>query len=94
MEDQAQRLQALAAENERLRAEIRRLKGEPPQPTPRPPVPAAPDRSSERERREARSRRKRSKNQTLRVDREEVRLVERASLPADAGLKGYAEVNV
>ena len=94
VEDQAQRLQALAAENERLRAEIRRLKGEPPRPTPRPPVKAAPDRSSERERWEPRPRHKRGKNATLRIDREEVRRIERASLPADAEFKGYAEVIV
>ena len=94
VEDQAQRLQALTAENERLRAEIRRLKGEPPRPTPRPQVPAAPDLSSERERRESRPGRKRGKNATLRIDREEVRRVERASLPADAEFKGYAEVIV
>jgi hypothetical protein len=94
VEDQAQRLQALAAENERLRAEIRRLRGEPPPPTPRPQVKATPDLSSERERREPRPWRKQGKNETLRIDREEVRRIERASLPADAEFKGYAEVIV
>jgi hypothetical protein len=94
IEDQNRRIQALTAENERLRAEIRRLKGEPPPPTARPQAGRAADLSSERERREPRAWRKQGKNETLRIDRVEVLRVERASLPADAEFKGYAEVVV
>lgn len=94
IEEQNQRIQALTAENERLRAEIRRLKGDPPKPTPRRQAGQAPDLSSERERHEPRAWRKQRKNETLRIDREEVLRVERASLPPDAEFKGYADVLV
>ena len=94
IEEQNQRIRALTAENERLRAEICRLKGEPPRPTPRPQAGQAPDLSSERERHEPRAWRKQGKNKTLRIDREEVLRVERASLPPDAEFKGYGDVIV
>ena len=94
IEEQNQRIRALTAENERLRAEICRLKGEPPRPTPCPQAGQAPDLSSERERHEPRAWRKRGKNKTLRIDREEVLRVERASLPPDAEFKGYGDVIV
>ena len=94
IEEQNQRLRDLTAENERLRGEIRRLKGEPPQPVPPGRGARATDLSSERERREPRPWRKQGKNERLRIDREEVVRLEWTDLPADAEFKGYAAVVV
>ncbi len=83
------------ADNQRLRDEVNRLKGEQGQPTikasPKPP-PA--DHSSEKERRKARQRSKSSKQAHLQIDREQVVEVNRVSLPADAEFKGYEDVVV
>ena len=67
-------LRAAQAENQRLRDEINRLKGEQGQPPTKPNVPpAAPrDHSSEQERRRPRERVKRAKNATLSIDREQI----------------------
>jgi hypothetical protein len=83
-------------EIQRLRDEVNRLKGEQGKPnikanTPQPP---RPDHSSEKERRKPRPRKKRSKKAAVRIDREQVLKVERASLPADAEFKGYEDVVV
>ena len=94
IEEQSQRIRDLTAENERLRTEMRRLKGEPPKPTPRPQTGPRADLSSERERREPRTWRKQGKNEPLCIDRTEVLPVERVSLPPDAEFKGYADVIV
>ncbi len=86
------------AENQRLRDEIYRMKGEQGKPkvkanAPKPPV-AASDHSSEKERHKPRRRSKGSKKAILQIDREKVVEVDRASLPVDAEFKGYEDVVV
>lgn len=86
----------LRAENQRLRDEINRLKGEQGKPhvkatTPKPP---ATDHSSEPERRQATARVKRGKRDSVVVDREQVLTVDPLRLPPDAQFKGYEEVVV
>ena len=86
------------AENQRLRDENNRLKGEQGKPkikanTAKPPGVAS-DHSSEKERHKPRRRSKGSKKAIVQIDREEVVEVDRASLPADAEFKGYADVVV
>ena len=89
-------LRAAQAENQRLRDEINRLKGEQGQPPTKPNVPpAAPrDHSSEQERRRPRERVKRAKNATLSIDREQILTLDPATLPPDAEFKGYEDVIV
>ena len=89
-------LRKAQAENQQLRDEINRLKGEQGQPPIKPntrPAPAL-DHSSEKERRKPRQRHKGHKTATIRIDREQVVEVERAGLPADAEFKGYEDVVV
>lgn len=83
-------------EIQRLRDEVNRLKGEQGKPNVKAntPQPSWPDHSSEKERRKPRQHQKRSKKATVRIDREQVLKVERASLPADAEFKGYEDVVV
>jgi hypothetical protein len=86
------------AENQRLRDEINRLKGEQGKPKikaniPKPVV-AGGVHSSEKERHKPRRRSKGSKKAVIHIDREEVAEVDRASLPADAEFKGYEDVVV
>ena len=86
------------AENQRLRDEINRLKGEQGKPQfkaqkPEAPAPAT-DHSSEKERRKPRQRHKKSKQAEIQIDREEVLEVPREDLPADAEFKGYERVVV
>ena len=88
-------LREAQAENQRLRDEINRLKGEQGKPkikanTAKPPV----DHSSEKERRKARQRHKSSKKATIAINREQVVEVDQARLPADAEFKGYEDVVV
>jgi hypothetical protein len=89
-------LRAAQAENQRLRDEIARLKGEQGQPPTKSntPVPPAPDHSSERERRRPTERVKRGKRNQIVIDRTQPLAVERALLPPDAQFKGYEEVVV
>ena len=86
------------AENQRLRDEINRLKGEQGKPQfkaqkPEAPAPAT-DHSSEKERRKPRQRHKKSKQAEIQIDREEVLEVPSEDLPADAEFKGYERVVV
>ena len=88
-------LRSAQADNQRLRDEINRLKGEPGRPTIKPnkPVPA-PDHSSERERHQPVERVKRSKLDRIVIDRTQEVAVDPALLPPDAEFKGYEEVVV
>jgi hypothetical protein len=96
VEELKQDNRSLRAENQRLRDEINRLKGEQGTPTIKPNVaPAAPpDYSSERERRPPQARGKRGPRAPIPIDREQVVLVDPATLPPDAEFKGYEEVVV
>jgi len=89
-------LRAAQAENQRLRDEINRLKGEQGQPPIKPntPPPAPTDHSSEQERRRAVERVKRGKRARIAPDRTQAVVVDPASLPPDAEFKGYEEVVV
>jgi hypothetical protein len=90
-------LRAAQEENQRLRDEINRLKGEQGKPTIKgnTPLPRAPTNySSERERRVPHDWKKGQKNPSLRVDREQILEVDRTLLPPDAEFKGYEDVIV
>jgi hypothetical protein len=88
----------LQTENQRLRDENNRLKGEHGQPqfkpNKRPPPPSPADQSSEAERRQPREWHKRSKLDRIPINRTETLTVDPAQLPADAEFKGYEEVVV
>lgn len=96
VEDLAQRNAELRGENQALRDELARLKGEQAKPTIRPAArPArATDHSSEAERRTPQPRTPRAKTALLVVDREQRLVCDRATLPADAQRKGYTRVLV
>ena len=97
VEDQKHENSELRAEVQRLRDEINRLKGEQGKPTikgNKPPPGQATKYSSEQERRTPKEWTKEKKNPTLRVDREQVLLVDPTTLPADAEFKGYEDVIV
>src|SRR3990172_2144057 len=82
------------AENQRLRDEVNRLKGEQGKPQIKANSPQSPsaDHSSEKERRKPRQRTKGGKKANIRIDREQVLEVDRVRLPMDAVFKGYEEV--
>jgi len=80
-------------ENQRLRDEINRLKGEQGKPKIKANKPTT-DLSSEKERRESKPRNERSKQDQIKIDREVVVKVDREHLPADSQFKGYEEVVV
>lgn len=96
IEKQAADLRDLQAENQRLRDEINRLKGEQGKPKIKgnTPPPASRDHSSEKERQKSRPRHKSRKNQNIKIDREEVLEVDPEILPEDAQFKGYEDVVV
>ncbi len=95
VEEQSQLIRSLQAENQRLKDEINRLKGEQGQPPIKPNSPSVPTNySSEKERRQSKPRAARRKREAIPIDREVVLEVERALLPADAEFKGYDEVVV
>lgn len=89
-------LRAAQAENQRLRDEINRLKGEHGKPTVKGKTskPSSSDHSSERERRQPTQRRKHSKRDFVVIDREQTLTLDRATLPPDALFKGYVDVIV
>jgi hypothetical protein len=88
-------LRTAQAENQRLRDEINRLKGEQGKPTLKPKRPSSsPDHSSEQERKLPREHIKRAKNPTIHVDREQILPIDPATLPPDAEFKGYEDVIV
>jgi hypothetical protein len=83
-------------ENQRLRDEVNRLKGEQGKPkikgnSPKPPPT---DHSSENERHQSRQRHKKSKKAEIQIDREQVVEVDSTVLPKDAKFKGYEDVVV
>jgi hypothetical protein len=84
------------AENQRLRDEINRLKGEQGKPNIKgnKPKPPRSDYSSEQERRKPKPRKKRAKKATIKIHREQTLEVDKASLPEDAEFKGYDDVVV
>lgn len=84
------------AENQRLRDEVNRLKGEQGKPkikgnTPKPPTS---DHSSEKERHTSRPRHKSHKTAEIKIDREQEVAVDPAILPSDAQFKGHEDVVV
>jgi hypothetical protein len=86
-------------ENQRLRDEIARLKGEQGKPevkanTPKPPPPSSTDYSSEKERHIPKERAKGSKVDKVHIDREQPLSIDRATLPPDAEFKGHEGVTV
>jgi hypothetical protein len=82
-----------AAEIQRLRDEVSRLKGEQGQPKIKANKPTV-DLSSEKERRESKPHHKSSKQDQIPIDREVIVKVDHEQLPADALFKGYQEVVV
>ncbi len=95
VEELSAELAAVKAENQRLRDENNRLKGEQPKPRILPSKRTKQDQSSERERREQpKTWCKRAKLPDLRIDRIEVCRLDRRTLPADAVLKDYQEHTV
>src|SRR6266511_1064836 len=78
---------------QRLRDENNRLKGEQGKPDIKPNTPAPQkDHSSEQERHQPKEHHRRSKQGTIPIDRDEVRRIDPASLPPDAAFQGYHEV--
>src|SRR5229473_2412281 len=96
LEDVMADLRAAQAENQRLRDELNRLKGEQGAPaikanTPQPPPK---DHSSEQERRQPKTWSKDRKTDRIALDREQVVQVDPTHLPPDAVFKGYEDVVV
>ncbi len=89
-------LREARAENQRLRDELNRFRGEQGKPDIKPNRPASPgangQHSSERERSETKDWQKSSKLDQIPIDREEVLRLDRASLPPDSEFKGYEPV--
>ena len=96
LEDVMTDLRVAQAENQRLRDEINRLKGEQGRPTIKSnqPQPPSPDHSSEQERRKPKGWSKGRKIDRISIDREQVVQVDPDCLPPDAQFKGYEEVVV
>jgi len=91
IETQATEIATLRAENQRLRDEVNRLKGEQGAPTIVPTKRAVADHASARERRVERPARPRvDKRSLLHIDRTQEQEIDPALLPPDAERKGYA----
>jgi len=91
IEQLSRRLRETQAENQRLRDENNRLKGEQGKPNIKATVKAPTDHSSEKERRKPRKRQGKKKQARIVIDREEVMKVDQSVLPEDAIFKGYEE---
>jgi len=91
IEQLSRRLRETRAENQRLRDENNRLKGEQGKPNIKANVKAPMDHSSEKERRTPRKRQGKKKQARIVIDREEVMKVDQSVLPGDAIFKGYEE---
>ena len=96
LEDVRADLRAAQAENQRLRDEINRLKGEQGMPTIKAntPQPPSQNHSSEQERRTPKTWSKGRKTARIAIDRETGGAVDPARLPPDAVFKGYEDVVV
>src|SRR6266851_6141489 len=96
LEDVMADLRLAQEENQRLRDEINRLKGEQGAPTilANQSPPTQQDHSSERERYEPKPRSQSGKIDRIRIDRDEVLGVDPERLPPDAVFKGYEDVVV
>ena len=96
LEDVMADLRVAQAENQRLRDEINRLKGEQGRPTIKSnqPQPPSTDHSSEHERRKRKGWSKGRKMDRISIDREQVVPVDPDCLPPDAQFKGYEDVVV
>ncbi len=90
------KVKAQETEIQRLRDELNRLKGEQGKPDVKPNRRVRPQKnhSSERERQTPQPHQKRSKNNQLKIDREQILIVPSEQLPPDAQFKGYEEVIV
>lgn len=104
VETQQGEISHLQAKNERLREENNRLKGQAKRPKHKPKPASAEeetaegsqDYSSEDERKAShkKKRKKRKKNSHIKIDREQILLVDEEQLPEDAEFKGYEDVIV
>ena len=96
LEDVMADLRVAQAENQRLRDEINRLKGEQGRPTIKSnqPQPPSTDHSSEHERRKPKGWSKGRKMDRISIDREQVVPIDPDWLPPDAQFKGYEDVVV
>ncbi|MBD2731524.1 transposase [Nostoc sp. FACHB-892] len=90
------KIKDLVAENQKLRDENNRLLGEEGKPNIKSNKTEGfqKDHSSEKERKIPKEHKKRSKNETIKIDREEIVIYPQEQLPADAQFKGYEEVIV
>ena len=93
IEDLSANVSRLQAENQCLRDENNRLKGEQGKPDIKAKK-AAKNQASEKERHQTKTHQKKSKRAKIKIDREETLKVERENLPSDAKFKGYEEVVV
>jgi Transposase IS66 family len=93
IEQLSSNLREARAENQRLRDENNRLKGEQGKPDIKANVEAGvtKDHSSEKERKKSRKRQEKKKTASIVIDREQVLKVDQAVLPWDAIFKGYEE---
>jgi regulator of replication initiation timing len=96
VEELNSKIKELQSENQRLRDENNRLKGELGQPNIKAKNKKGSDgnHSSEKERQTPKKHTKGSKNQSIKIDREEILKYPHDLLPADAQFKGYEEVIV
>jgi len=96
LEDVMADLRAAQAENQRLRDELNRLKGEQGAPAIKPntPQPLPKNHSSEQERRKPKTWSKDRKTDRIALDREQVVQIDPTHLPPDAVFKGYEDVVV
>jgi hypothetical protein len=96
IEQQQAEIKKLREENQKLRDENNRLKGEQGKPKIKGNTSKGfkSDHSSEKERQERKEHQKKSKNETIKIDREEIVVYPESDLPADACFKGYEEVVV
>jgi regulator of replication initiation timing len=96
IEELNSKVKELESENQQLRDENNRLKGEQGQPDikAKKKKGSLGDHSSEKERQTSKKHSKSSKNQNLKIDREEILEYPQELLPADAQFKGYEEVIV